>query len=84
MNFLPIPALDGGHVMFLAIEKITGKKPTKEFSEKLNNFLKNDIHNDGFTPAEGKHAPFVQRTLDSMGIDDLYNMLNVDAPGLDI
>lgn len=39
MNFLPIPALDGGHVMFLAIEKITGKKPTKEFSEKLNNFF---------------------------------------------
>lgn len=39
MNFLPIPALDGGHVMFLAIEKITGKKPTKELSEKINNFF---------------------------------------------
>ncbi len=52
--------------------------------EKLNNFLKNEIQNDGFKPEEGKHAPFVQRTLDSMGIDDLFNMLNVDAPGLDI
>lgn len=39
MNFLPIPALDGGHVMFLLIEKITGKKPSKEFSEKLTNFF---------------------------------------------
>ena len=37
MNFLPIPALDGGHVLFLIIEKITGKKPTKEFGEKINN-----------------------------------------------
>lgn len=39
MNFLPIPALDGGHVMFLLIEKITGKKPSKEFGEKLTNFF---------------------------------------------
>ena len=39
MNFLPIPALDGGHVMFLLIEKITGKKPSKEFSEKITNFF---------------------------------------------
>ncbi len=27
MNVLPIPALDGGHVMFLAYEIITGRKP---------------------------------------------------------
>lgn len=39
MNFLPIPALDGGHVMFLLIEKITGKKPSKEFGEKITNFF---------------------------------------------
>lgn len=39
MNFLPIPALDGGHVMFLVIEKLTGKKPTKEFAEKINSFF---------------------------------------------
>lgn len=25
LNILPIPALDGGHLMFLLIEKITGK-----------------------------------------------------------
>ncbi len=37
MNFLPIPALDGGHVMFLVIEQITGKKPSKEFSDKITN-----------------------------------------------
>ncbi len=39
MNILPIPALDGGHVMFLIIEKITGKKPTEETSEKITNFF---------------------------------------------
>ena len=39
MNFLPIPALDGGHVMFLVIEKLTGKKPGKEVAEKIKNFF---------------------------------------------
>lgn len=29
MNILPIPALDGGHVMFLAYEVITKKKPSQ-------------------------------------------------------
>lgn len=33
MNFLPIPALDGGHVMFLLYEMITGKKPGDKFME---------------------------------------------------
>lgn len=27
MNFLPIPALDGGHIMFLLYEMISGRKP---------------------------------------------------------
>ncbi len=39
INFLPIPALDGGHVMFLIIEKVTGRKPTAEMAEKINNFF---------------------------------------------
>ena len=39
MNILPIPALDGGHVMFLIIEKVTGKKPDRELSEKITNFF---------------------------------------------
>ena len=39
MNFLPIPALDGGHVMFLLIEKITGKKPSKELSEQITSIF---------------------------------------------
>ncbi|WP_281616451.1 RIP metalloprotease RseP [Flammeovirga sp. SubArs3] len=30
MNFLPIPALDGGHVVFLTYEIITGKKPSEK------------------------------------------------------
>lgn len=29
MNILPIPALDGGHVVFLLYEMITGKKPSE-------------------------------------------------------
>jgi regulator of sigma E protease len=33
MNLLPIPALDGGHVLFLLIEMITGKKLPEKFLE---------------------------------------------------
>jgi len=33
MNLLPIPALDGGHVMFLLWEIITGRKPSDRFLE---------------------------------------------------
>ena len=33
MNVLPIPALDGGHVMFLFYEMATGKKPSDKFME---------------------------------------------------
>jgi regulator of sigma E protease len=33
MNFLPIPALDGGHIMFLLYEMITGRKPGDKFME---------------------------------------------------
>lgn len=33
MNILPIPALDGGHVMFLLYEVITGRKPSDKFLE---------------------------------------------------
>jgi regulator of sigma E protease len=33
MNILPIPALDGGHVMFLMYEVITGRKPSDKFLE---------------------------------------------------
>ena len=33
MNVLPIPALDGGHVMFLVYEMITGKRPSDRFME---------------------------------------------------
>ena len=31
MNILPIPALDGGHVLFLLYEMITRRKPTEQF-----------------------------------------------------
>jgi regulator of sigma E protease len=33
LNILPIPALDGGHVMFLLYEIITGRKPSDKFME---------------------------------------------------
>ena len=33
MNILPIPALDGGHVMFLLYEMISGRKPSDKFLE---------------------------------------------------
>ena len=34
MNVLPIPALDGGHVMFLLYEMVTGRQPSLKFLEK--------------------------------------------------
>lgn len=33
INLLPIPALDGGHVMFLLYEVFSGKKPSDKFME---------------------------------------------------
>ncbi len=56
INILPIPALDGGHLLFLIIEKVTGRPVSKKFVEVLSNFffylliflmviiLYNDIH----------------------------------------
>lgn len=34
MNILPIPALDGGHVMFLIYEMIAGRPPNQKFLER--------------------------------------------------
>lgn len=34
LNLLPIPALDGGHVMFLLYEMVSGRKPSEKFLEK--------------------------------------------------
>ena len=34
MNLLPIPALDGGHVMFLLWEVVTRRKPSDKFLER--------------------------------------------------
>jgi len=34
MNILPIPALDGGHVIFLLVEMVTGRKPGEKFLER--------------------------------------------------
>ncbi|MBQ3998869.1 MAG: RIP metalloprotease RseP [Paludibacteraceae bacterium] len=36
MNFLPIPALDGGYILFLLVEMITRKKPSDKFLEIAN------------------------------------------------
>ena len=33
MNLLPIPALDGGHVVFTLFEIISGRKPSDKFLE---------------------------------------------------
>ena len=33
MNLLPIPALDGGHVVFLLWEMISGRAPSDKFLE---------------------------------------------------
>ena len=31
MNLLPIPGLDGGHIIFTLYEMISGKKPSDKF-----------------------------------------------------
>ena len=36
INFLPFPALDGGHVFFMTLEKITGRKISEETLEKIS------------------------------------------------
>jgi len=33
MNILPIPILDGGHVMFLLYEMMVGRPPSQRFME---------------------------------------------------
>ena len=33
VNILPVPALDGGHVLFLLYEVITRRKPGEKFLE---------------------------------------------------
>jgi len=37
VNFLPIPALDGGHIMFLIIEKLRGKPIDEKIIDKIGN-----------------------------------------------
>ena len=37
MNIIPIPGLDGGHMLFVLWEMITGKKPGDKFLEIANN-----------------------------------------------
>ena len=36
MNLLPLPALDGGRLLFLLIRKITGKRVTDEMEGKIH------------------------------------------------
>lgn len=38
INVLPIPALDGGHAVFILYELITGRKPSEKFLERAQTF----------------------------------------------
>ena len=38
MNILPIPALDGGHVLFLLYEMVSGRPPGQKFMERAQTF----------------------------------------------
>lgn len=38
MNFLPIPALDGGRIVFVAYEWITGKRPSQKLEGRAHQF----------------------------------------------
>lgn len=37
MNIIPIPGLDGGHLLFVLVEMVSGKKPSDRFLEIANN-----------------------------------------------
>lgn len=39
INMLPIPALDGGHILFLCVEALRGKPVSPETSEKINRWF---------------------------------------------
>lgn len=39
LNLLPIPALDGGHLLFLLIEKIQGRPVDEKLAESISNFF---------------------------------------------
>lgn len=39
INVLPIPALDGGHVLFIILEKILGRKPNDKIIERVSTFF---------------------------------------------
>ncbi len=39
INVLPIPALDGGHVLFIILEKILGRKPNEKIIERISTFF---------------------------------------------
>ena len=43
LNILPIPALDGGHLMFLIIEKIMGKSEYAKMKKLQEVHIKQDI-----------------------------------------
>ena len=38
INALPFPALDGGRLLFLAVEKIKGSPISQDFEAKVNNY----------------------------------------------
>ncbi len=55
-----------------------------EIFENINQFLKEDIYSDGYENKNGELPPIIKQHIDSMGVDDLYDMLSVNAPGFDI
>lgn len=51
--------------------------------ENINNFLKEGIHEENYIHEKGTLPPVVKRYDDSLSIDDIYDMLDVNVPGLD-
>ncbi len=51
--------------------------------ENINRFLQKGIHEDSYIHENGTLPPVVKRYDDSLSIDDIYDMLDVNVPGLD-
>lgn len=54
----------------------------KDLLNDIDIFLRN-IDNDGFRLKEGEQPPIVKRHAKELDYDDVYDMLNIDVPGLD-
>lgn len=58
-------------------------KYRKGLLDDIKKFLEEKIHKDGISFDGSEQPPIVARHASELNYDDIYDMLNVDVPGLD-